>query len=115
MTTPDDDPTRIRSQPALTRSTGRVWLIVGGIFTVMALAVLVPMTTLPPSGVALAAAIVVVLAYATIVLARLLVPARRLRLRLGLMAVSLLVSAAVALIAAVIVATAAAQELTGVL
>ena len=56
VTAPDDDPTRIRSQPALTRSTGRVWLIVGGIFTVMALAVLVPMTALPPAGVALTAA-----------------------------------------------------------
>lgn len=58
MTAPDDDPTRIRSQPALTRSTGRVWLIVGGTFTVMALAVLVSMTALPPAGAALAAVVV---------------------------------------------------------
>lgn len=111
--TSDDDPTRIRSQPALTRSTGRIWLIVGAIFTAIVLAVLVPMTALPPPGVALTAAIVVAAGYLVIVGARLLVPASRIRLRLGVMAVALLVSAAAALLAVVVVATAGAEELAG--
>lgn len=90
-----DDPTRIRSQPALTTSSGRIWLIVGGIFAVISLAVLIPMTSMPPPGVALTGACVVVALYAAMVITRLLVERRR--LRLGLMAIFMLVMAAVAL------------------
>lgn len=97
-----DDPTLVRNQPALTTSTGRSWLIVGALFTVISLAVLVPMTALPPSGVALTAAIVDVVLYLAMLAARFTVaPGRR---RLGLMAAALLAIAAVSLVAALIVA-----------
>lgn len=97
-----DDPTLVRNQPALTTSTGRSWLIVGALFTVISLAVLVPMTALPPSGVAPTAAIVDVVLYLAMLAARFTVaPGRR---RLGLMAAALLAIAAVSLVAALIVA-----------
>lgn len=105
------DPTQLRSQPALTTSSGRSWLIVGGIFTVVALAVLIPMIGFPPPGVALVAAIVVAVGYATMIVARLAVPEQRRRRRLGIMATAMLVSAAVALVAVVVVAWVAAQDL----
>ena len=101
------DPTRMRDQPALTQSSGLIWLIVGGIFTAIALGVLVPLTQLPPPGVALVAAIVVAALYAGMWLVRVVVgPGRR---RLALMAVGMLAIAAVALAATLIVAGAAAN------
>jgi hypothetical protein len=94
----------MRNQAALTTSSGRIWLIVGGLFAVVALAVLIPMTALPPSGVALGAAIAVAALYIGMVVARLAVGPGR--LRLALMAAAMLGIAAVALIAAVVVASA---------
>ena len=97
-----DDPTRIRNQPALTTSTGRIWLIVGGLFTAISLGVLIPMTALEPRGVALVAAVVDVVLYLVIVGARLFIaPGRR---RLGVMAIALLAIAAVSLTGVLIVA-----------
>ena len=97
-----DDPTKIRNQPALTTSTGRIWLIVGGLFTAISLGVLIPMMALEPGGVALVAAVVDVVLYLVIVAARLFIgPGRR---RLGVMAIALLVIAAVSLTAVLIVA-----------
>ena len=90
------DPTKLRNQPSLTTSTGRIWLIVGGLFSAIALAVLVPMTTLRPAGVALAGALVVALAYAGMVVVQFTVrPGRR---RLGLLASGMLLIAAVSLV-----------------
>jgi hypothetical protein len=97
-----NDPTRIRNQPALTTSTGRIWLIVSGLFTAISLAVLIPMTALPPRGVALSAAIVDGILYLGMVAARLAL--RPGRLRLGLMAVAMLAIAIVSLGAVLIVA-----------
>lgn len=105
------DPTRLRDQPALTRSRGRSWIVMGSLFTAFALVVLIPMTTLPPPGVALAGAIIVTAGFLTILASRLLVPESRLRRRLGIMAIALLTSAAAGLVAAGIVAIAAANEL----
>lgn len=99
------DPTRVTEQPALTTSTGRIWLIVGGLFTAIALAVLIPMTGLPPHGVALGAAIVIGALYAGMIVVRLAVPPGR--RRLGLLAIGMLLIAAVSLVAASIVAVAA--------
>lgn len=105
------DPTRQRDQPALTTSTGLVWLVVGGIFVAISLAVLVPMATLPQGGVAIAAAVVIALLYAGMVVARLaLPPGRR---RLGLMATGMLLIAAVALVGTLIVAFATAESVAG--
>src|SRR3954471_13414203 len=97
-----DDPTLVRNQPALTTSSGRIWLIVGGLFTAIALAVLIPMTTLPPQGVALAAAIVIGVLYLGMIAARLAI--RPGRLRLGLMATGMLAIAVISLGAVLIVA-----------
>ena len=101
-----DDPTRISNQPALTTSSGRIWLIVGGLFTAISLGVLLPMTGLEPRGVALAAAIADVVLYGGMLVARFTV--RPGRLRLGLMAAAMLAIAAVSLVATYIVAFAAA-------
>ncbi len=100
------DPTQLRSQPSLTTSTGRSWLIVGGLFTAISLGVLVAMTQLPPPGVALGAAIAVGALYLTMIAARLFVPSGR--LRLGIMAGGMLAIALVALVAAIVVAASAA-------
>lgn len=103
-----NDPTLVRNQPSLTTSTGRSWLIVGGLFAVVALGVLIPMTQLPPAAVALAAVVVDVILYAGMLAARLFVPEGRLRLRLGLMATAMLTIAAVSLVAVLVVAWTAA-------
>jgi len=96
------DPTRLRDQPSLTRSSGAIWLIVGGIFTAIALGVLIAMVQLPPPGVALVAAIVVAALYLGMLWVRFRVaPGRR---RLGLLAAGMLSIAAVALAATLIVA-----------
>ena len=100
-----NDPTRLTNQPSLTTSTGRSWLIVGGLFTVIALGVLIPMTTLPPAGVALVAAIVVAALYLGMLVVRFTAhPGRR---RLGLMAAGMIGIALVSLVAAGVVAAAA--------
>jgi len=72
--------TRVRDQGPLTTSTGRIWLVVGGLFALVALGLLVPMTALPPPGVALVAAVLVVLLYAAMVVVRIAVPRGRRRL-----------------------------------
>lgn len=96
MTERDEDPTLIRSQPALTTSSGRIWLIVGGLFALISLIVLVPMIGLAPTSVAVTGVCLIVALYAAMVITRLLV--ERQRLRLGLMAVFMLTMAAVALV-----------------
>jgi len=100
-----DDPTKMRNQPALTRSSGRIWLIVGGILTGVSLAVLIPMTRLPPSGVALAGAVVVAALYTSMIVVRLVV--RSGRRRLAFLAAGMSAIALVALVTATIVASAA--------
>ena len=100
------DPTRLRDQPALTRSSGLIWLVVGGIFAAIAFGVLVALVRLPPPGVALVAAVLVVALYGGMWLVRFVVrPGRR---RLGLLAGGMLAIAAVALVATMVVAGAAA-------
>ncbi|MCU1413730.1 MAG: hypothetical protein JWN80_1070 [Microbacteriaceae bacterium] len=100
-----NDPTRLTNQPALTTSTGRSWLIVGGLFTAIALGVLIRLTVLPPVGVALVAAIVVAVLYLGMLVVRFTVhPGRR---RLGLLAVGMIGIALVSLVATGIVTAAA--------
>jgi hypothetical protein len=105
MRTSDDDPTRVRSQPSLTTASGTIWIVVGGFFVAVALGVLVPMTALPPAGVALVAAIVVGALYLAMVVVRVAVPAGR--RRLGMLAVGMLLIAVISLVSALIVAAAA--------
>ena len=97
----DFDETKVTNQPALTTSTGRSWLLMGGLFTAIVLAMLIAMTTLPPPGVALVAAIVVGALYLGMIVVRLTVaPGRR---RLALLSAGMLGIAVVALVAALII------------
>jgi hypothetical protein len=99
------DPTRMRDQPALTQSSGLIWLVVGGIFAAIALFVLIALVQLPPPGVALVAAIIVAAAYAGMWLVRFVVaPGRR---RLTSLMIGMLLIAAVSLGATVVVAASA--------
>jgi hypothetical protein len=61
---------RVRDQPSLTTSSGRSWLILGGLLAIIAIAVLVPLLSLPPAGVALFAICAIVVLYAAMVLVR---------------------------------------------
>ncbi|MDP3209072.1 MAG: hypothetical protein Q8M65_07975 [Rhodoglobus sp.] len=105
------DPTNIRSQPALTTSSGRSWLLVGGLFSAISLGVLIPMTQLPPPGVALVGAIAVAALYLGMIGVQLVLPAGR--RRLGVLAVGMLAIALIALVAVGIVAAIAATAATG--
>lgn len=102
---PPRDETKLTEQPALTFSTGRIWLVVGGLFMAIALAVLIPQAIvgLPPRWVPVVAAIADVLLYAGMIVVRLVVPVSRLRRRLGLMAIGMLAIATISLAAVVIV------------
>jgi hypothetical protein len=70
----DEEPigtsTRVRDQPSLTTSTGKSWLILGGLLAVIAIAVLVPLLSQPPAGVALFGICAIVAFYAAMVLVR---------------------------------------------
>lgn len=101
MVEKNSDETRVANQPALTTSTGRSWLVVGGLFTAIALALLIAMTPLPPPGVALVASIVIGVLYLAMLVVRFLVgPGRR---RLMLLSAGMLGIAAVSLVAALII------------
>lgn len=98
------DPTRVRDQPALTTSGGRSWLVMGGLLTLIALGVLVPMAVMNmrPIGVPLTAAIVVASLYLGMVIVCVSTPPGR--LRLGLLAIDMLAIAFVSVLAVVLVA-----------
>jgi hypothetical protein len=61
---------RVRDQPALTTSSGRSWLLLGGILALIALITLVTMLGSPPAGVALIGICVIVALYAAMVIVR---------------------------------------------
>lgn len=104
MAQPPVDPTRVRDQPALSSSRGLSWLILGGLLTLVALGVLVPMSVLrmPPTGVAAVAAVVVGVLYVCMLIVRFATPPGR--LRLTLLAVDMLAIAFVSLLAVLLVA-----------
>lgn len=108
-TDPTRDPTRMRSQRALTTSHGAIWLVVGGLFAAVSLAVLVPMAWLPGGAVGVVCAIAVAVLYAAMVVVRLAVPAGR--RRLGLLAGGMIAMAVVALGGVVAVAAVAWEGL----
>jgi hypothetical protein len=62
--------TRMRDQPSLTTSTGKSWLILGGLLAFIAVAVLVPLFSQQPPGVALFGICVIVALYAAMVIVR---------------------------------------------
>ncbi|MCU1470683.1 MAG: hypothetical protein JWQ39_1832 [Glaciihabitans sp.] len=61
---------RVRDQPALTTSSGRSWLLFGGILGLIAVVVLVPLLPDPPSGLALFGICAIVALYAVMVVVR---------------------------------------------
>ncbi|MDQ4138766.1 MAG: hypothetical protein M3116_07995, partial [Actinomycetota bacterium] len=81
---PMEDPGRVTDQAALTTSSGRSWLVVGGILTALTAGILFWMRELDPPGVATAGIAAVVVFYLGMVAVRFGVG--RLRLRLGLLA-----------------------------
>ncbi|PZQ89798.1 MAG: hypothetical protein DI534_08420 [Leifsonia xyli] len=103
MSQPPLDPARMRDQPALTPTQGRAWLICGGVLTLLALGVLVPVAALrmPPGGVAVTAAVVVGVLYVCMLIVRFATPPSR--LRLALLAVDTLAIAFVTLLAVLLV------------
>jgi hypothetical protein len=76
----DHDPTHLTEQPALTTSTGRSWLVVGGLFALVSLGVLIPLAVIQHSLAATVGAITVTVLYLAMVAVRLVVPVGRLRL-----------------------------------
>jgi hypothetical protein len=97
-----DDPNRLRNQPALTTASGTSWLIVGGLFSAISVAVLAVLSTLPPSGLAVAAIAVIVGLYLTMFAVRFFVDARK--RRLGLIAVCFLTIAFISLSSVIAIA-----------
>jgi hypothetical protein len=97
------DPTKVTSQPALTSSSGAIWLLVGGLFAAICLSVLIPMCWLDPPGTAFVGVVAVIALYAAMVITRLMVRARRLRLRL--LAIFMLSMAVIVLVCLGVVAT----------
>ncbi|MFC0682154.1 hypothetical protein ACFFGH_30355 [Lysobacter korlensis] len=79
-----DDSGRVSDQAALTTSSGRSWLIVGGILAALSIGFLFGMRDLNPPGVATAGLVAVIALYLGMVAVRFGVG--RLRLRLGLLA-----------------------------
>jgi hypothetical protein len=61
---------RVRDQPALTTSSGRSWLVLGGILALIAVITLVAMFGSPPAGVALIGICAIVALYAAMVIVR---------------------------------------------
>lgn len=93
---------RVRDQPSLTTSSGRSWLILGGLLALIAVIVLVPLLSQKPAGIALFGVCAIVALYAAMVIVRINV--RRGRLMLGLLAAFMILIAAVGVLAVGIVA-----------
>lgn len=96
---PKTDPTKMANQPALQTSSGRIWLVVGGIFAVVSL---VPFVFLIFAGsgrstvVAIAVVVAMIVCFGIMVLARVVQrPGPR---RLKLMATAMLTMAGIALV-----------------
>lgn len=78
--TRNDDPTLVRNQPALTRSSGRSWLIVGTIASVLIVGLFIVLWLQLNSALALTAAIVTFVFFAAMIISRLAITPRRPRL-----------------------------------
>ena len=63
--------TRVRDQPSLTTSTGKSWLILGGLLAAIAIAVLIPLLSQEPAGLALFGICASVALYAAMIVVRL--------------------------------------------
>lgn len=68
---------RMRDQPSLTTSTGRSWLILGGLLSLIAVIILIPLLQQGPAGLGLFGVCAIVALYAAMVVVRLNVPPAR--------------------------------------
>ena len=84
------------NQPSLTTSTGLGWLIVGGLLAATGIAILVPMLDLGLPTVALTGIVLLATLYAMMLITRFTTNPGR--VRLGIMAVTMLCIAVVALV-----------------
>jgi hypothetical protein len=75
----NDDSTRMSDQPALTTSSGRVWMVVGTVLVVVCVGVLVILLQVNP-GVAITGFVIDVVAYAAMWVVRVAVRHKRVRL-----------------------------------
>ena len=82
----EDDPTKVRNQPALTTSHGLEWLVIGGISAVVCIGMLLLQLS-TDAAVAIGGAVVVAALYLAMIVVRFAV--RRLRVRLAALAVLL--------------------------
>jgi Flp pilus assembly protein TadB len=73
-----DDKTRVTAQPALTVSSGREWVVLGGVLAAVSLGVLIPLSGLH-LDVALIGACLVLALYIALIVVRLAVPRRQRR------------------------------------
>jgi hypothetical protein len=93
---------RVRDQPSLTTSTGRSWLILGGLLALIVIGVMIPMLPLQPSGVALFGICAVIACYTGMIVTR--INATPGRWMLGLLAFFMIAIAIVALVCVGLVA-----------
>lgn len=98
------DPNRVRDQPSLRTSEGRIWLVVGGLLALVALAILIPMLWLEAAGVAATGIGIVALAYAAMLIVRFTISNRR--RRMAVLAILMIVMALGALVSVGIAAAA---------
>ncbi|AWB86828.1 hypothetical protein [Mycetocola zhujimingii] len=105
---PEDDPTRVRNQPALQTSTGAIWIVTGAIMSAVVIAVLVPMLALNAmiAGVGIG---LVVLLFLGLLVARFRIGAGR--ARLAMMASLFVGIAVVGLLAVFLVSSIQAESL----
>ncbi|MGA1837966.1 hypothetical protein VD659_13660 [Herbiconiux sp. 11R-BC] len=100
---PRDDPTKVTNQPALTTSSGRSWLVLGGLMGAIAVVLLWFLQQVNSTGVAMIGIVAIVLLFLAMLEVRLLVT--RLRPRLVLMAVCFWLIAGVALACVLVIAS----------
>jgi hypothetical protein len=92
---------RVRDQPSLTTSSGRIWLLVGGLFALITILVLTPLLDYAPHGVALVGIILTCVLYLTMVIA-LMIPVGRVRLAVmagGMIGIAIVAVACLCLVA----------------
>lgn len=94
---------RVRDQPELTTASGRTWIVVGGLLTLVSLVVLVPMLLLRPPGAAGVGVVLVVFLYIAMLVSTRIPPGPA---RLFTLAVLMIAIAVVALATVIVVAVA---------
>jgi glucan phosphoethanolaminetransferase (alkaline phosphatase superfamily) len=76
------DPTRLSNQPALTTASGTSWLIIGGLFSGISIAVLAVLATVAARGLAWGSIAAIIGLYAAMFIVRFTVGSHRRRLRI---------------------------------